>query len=381
MADLRIPGHICTSTKPCDSRQGGNLPRANVAIPGCKDAWHLREFTRRAKFVAEAWALCSRRFGEKAVHRHVGKGFYSVVKTIFPSLFPALGVFVATTITAALVGLSIGAMVGGLGAAPATIIGAKVGMMLGMWILSWMGVAFLLPFITDRVGELGVLCKSGVLRAWNSGGSDKEIELAARDFAELLGLFHALLLQSLIQFMVKAAEDGRVAESMGLLRNSRLLRTCEKLEQWLLKNYPRMRERYVPFAWTTLSQAPTIGHRRPDWVRIKVANRQFVIDFASEGDGSKESIELSKGPVSSQTQDEFPWNGLAGLLDHVEGKLVFQPRQVYYLSGSELAGWRLAVDTRQSIWKVSQLVIPQGFRRGGRWVSHVEDAKKAADRL
>jgi hypothetical protein len=374
---------LCASTKPSETRYGGNAPRTGWAIPGQRDNWHLWEFKRRSQYVTDAWDLCMRRFAEKAIHRYVGKGFYDVVKSVFPPLFPALGGFIATTIVSALVGLSLGALCGGIGAAPATIIGAKIGMAIGMWILGWMGVGFLLMFLSDRVGELGVLLKSGVLRAWNSAGSDKEIELAARDLAEMLGLFYSLLLQGLVQYLVKAADDGRVTEAMQQLRNSRLFRICEKLEKWLLKNYPRLREKYVPFFWRIIAQAPlTGGNQRPAWLRMKVGPREYYLDIGdNSGDDSKEAQALQHGAPSGPPNDNFPIDAVAGLLDYVEGQLAFQPRKKYYMQGQELKGWRIAVDTSGKVWQVSQLFIPAGARQGGRWVVHVESGKRAGERL
>lgn len=382
MPETRVPGPLCASTKPCESRYGGNAPRTGWAIPGQRDNWHLWEFKRRTAYVIEAWELCTRRFAEKAIHRHVGKGFYDVIKSVFPSLFPALGGFITTTMLSAVVGLSMGSLVGGICAAPATIIGAKLGMAIGMWTLGWMGVGFLLPLVSDRVGELGVLLKSGLLRAWNSAGSDKEIELAARDLAEMCGLYHTLLLQGLIEYLAKNAGEGRVAEAMQQLRNTRLLRICEKLEKWLLKNYPRLREKHVPFVWKIVARAPlTGGNQRPAWIRMKVGQREFYLDLSDNGDGSKESNALAQNAKSSSPGDNFPIDAVAGLLDYVEGKLVFEPRRKYYLMGPELRGWRIAVDTSGKIWQVTQLIIPAGVRQGGRWIRHVEGGKRAGDRL
>ena len=137
---------------------------------------------------------------------------------MLPSLLFALKGVVASTAVGAGVGAGIGALAGGVGAVPGAAAGGKVGFAVGVWILKWLGVGFLVVYVAKNLGEFGDKMKEGVETAWNSGGSPPQIDRAARQMAEAVGIFASLLLQALVAY---AAKHGIAATSQRL-SNSRL---------------------------------------------------------------------------------------------------------------------------------------------------------------
>jgi hypothetical protein len=362
MAQSRVPGPICGSTKPQDINDG-TVARTVNCPPGQQDAWHLREFRRRAGFVAQAFDIAGRNYIAQSVQRRAGADAYDVTKEIFWAMVPALGALVLTTLVGMIVGGGIAALVGGIGGALGTVIGGKVGYVVGIGLLSFMGVPYLLPFIVTKLGDVGDSMKCGILRAWHSAGGEAEIDVAAREMADAVGIFFTLLLEGLVLFLTEAASRNGAVKAMKLLRGSRLFRSCPRLERWLLLNFGRLRAKYVKFDFRVLAEGPPIeGTSIPRWIRIRVDQRVYHVernDTKLDAQGQPigpalkhlgEKSAAHAGPWAKLAQTDYPISALAAALEQAECVLIFQPPQPR--AKPHVDGWELIIDTRPKAWRV-----------------------------
>src|SRR5262249_12330045 len=140
----------------------------------------------------------------------------------------------------------------------------------------------------------------------------------------------------------------------------------------LIKNYPRLRAKFVPLSFEVLAEGPRIGKTSiPEWIRIKVGGRVFEVIRNAEKPGpdgnpigpamkhlgeragtATESptvrqltdalneqlrargeppahqpapVPKTQGAIDSQT--DFPISSLAAALDQAEAQLIFQQPQ------------------------------------------------------
>src|SRR5262245_50436704 len=233
-------GTQCPERKP-ECINDGTGVRATSALPGPmrqEHSWAVVAYARRVGDVAAAWDLARNRYAGPAIISRVGQDFYAITEGLLVGLLLALGVLITTTAVGALVGGGVGALAGGVGAAPGAVAGAKVGLIVGNWILTWLGVAFLMVYVAEHLGEMGDKFKAGILQAWNSRGSPAAIAAAGRQMADGVGIFFSLLLQALVAYLTHQAGKGKAGAALAKLRDSFLFKRCPKLQAWLIENYP-----------------------------------------------------------------------------------------------------------------------------------------------
>ena len=173
----------------------------------------LVQYAKNLLYVGQAWDTARARYAGPAIVERTEKDFHEAFAAVLPSLLFALKGVVASTAVGAGIGAGIGALAGGVGAVPGAAAGGKVGFAVGVWILKWLGVGFLVVYVANNLDEFGDKLKEGVETAWNSGGSPPQIDRAAGQMAEAVGIFASLLLQALVAY---AAKHGIAAASQRL---------------------------------------------------------------------------------------------------------------------------------------------------------------------
>ncbi len=372
----------------------GTNPRMAMPSPvplGADRSKGLIEYARRLGYVDAAWTRCQVAYAEEAIVKQVGEDATEILQGVLAGLFLAMGILVLTTGIGAVVGGAVGALGAGVGAIPGAVAGADFGLVIGNGILAWAGLGLLGIYIGSHLGDLGRHFRSAIARAWDSGGDRMAIDVAAREFAEGLGLLLSLLLQALVVFLTKGAAKQGTGVSLAQLRDSLLFKRCPRLEPWLVKNFPRLRAKYVPLKWVLLGEGPRIpGSTIPESVTIKVGERVFeVIRNKDKIDprtgepigpalkhlGEREiagTTDLKQGPrdpgvklhssdarnwpasewaKNSDSLTSFPMSSLAAALDQAEAQLMFKvpdPRA----KPVGLGNWELIIDTTRPVWRV-----------------------------
>jgi hypothetical protein len=355
----------------------------------------LLDYRRRLGYVEEAWTKCEIAYAREAIIRQIGEDAWAIVEGILAGLVIAIGGLLLTTAIGALVGGGVGALGGGVGAIPGAVAGADFGLMVGNAILAWAGLGFLSLYVGTHLADMSSRFKSAISTAWNSDGNRVAIDIAAREFADGIGFFFSLLLQAIVVFLTKGASKQGTAASLAQLRDSLFFRRCPQLEPWLVKNFPRLRAKYIPLSWTVLEEGPRIPNTSiPESMKIKVGERVFEIirnadkvdpktgkpigpamkhlgeraQVTESGAGLEQAVEDSgvklhpkdvgkweKSEWSKAYQVDFPISSLASALDQAEAQLIFKMPQ----SDSKpvgLANWELIIDTRNPVWRVYHAV-------------------------
>jgi len=184
----------------------------------------------RIGYVQDAWNRASVRYALDAVIKYTGEDFAFLIKAFIPSMITAAAIVVATT----LAGAGIGAVLGA--GAPGAVLGAGIGFKVGMAILTLLGLAFLAEYLLEHMGPMIQHLQNGTRLAWDSCGGWDEIDQAAREFAEAIGIFCSLLIQAILVYITRRGMKG--------LRETTLFKKCPSLEGWLQENYVRLCFKY-----------------------------------------------------------------------------------------------------------------------------------------
>ncbi|HQN01353.1 MAG TPA: hypothetical protein PLL36_09775, partial [Candidatus Hydrogenedentes bacterium] len=87
------------------------------------------------------------------VVEETGMAAYQAVRGIIPALLASLAVVTLTTVLGAAGGAVIGSLGAGVGAVPLGIAGGSAGFEAGLWILSIVGLAFLVEYMGNGLWE------------------------------------------------------------------------------------------------------------------------------------------------------------------------------------------------------------------------------------
>src|SRR5208282_4847251 len=363
-----------------ESVDDGTNPRIAMSTPvplGTEHSRSLLEYARRLGYVEEAWTKCQIAYAREAIIEQVGEDAWVILEGIMAGLVMAMGGLVLTTGIGAVIG-------GGVGAIPGAVAGADIGLMVGNGILAWAGIGFLGLYIGSHLAEMSSRFKSAILTAWNSNGNRATIDAAARDFAGGLGFFVSLVLQAFVVFLTKGASKQGTAVSLSQLRDSLFFKECPQLEPWLIKNFPKLRAKYVPLRWIVLEEGPRIPNTSiPESMKIKVGERVFEIirnkdkidphtgepigpamkhvgeraqvtgtrpgldQAMRESDVKvhpKDTPKWEKSEWSKAAQTDFPISSLAAALDQAEAQLIFKMPQPN-AKPLGLDNWELIINT------------------------------------
>jgi len=216
-------------------------------LPGPECSTRDASLLVRAGYVNDAWEIAKTKYAADAIVRHTSQDFHEILSGLLVGLLLSIKIVGGATAAGALIGGGIGAIFGGVGAAPGAAVGARLGFALGMAILEWLGLGFLMVYIASHLGEVGSKMQSGASLAWNSCGNRGNIDHAAQEFAEALGIFFSLVLQAIVAYLAKemgGAAKGRISEALAKLRETNLFKKAPKVEEYLVKNYDDLKKQY-----------------------------------------------------------------------------------------------------------------------------------------
>ncbi len=382
------PGFTCGYSFP-DDLCDGTMTRSVSPTPGplgLTTSWTVRDYLRRLGYLEDAWAQAIR-YSSDAITRHVGEDFKTVISGILDGLLIAVAIVAISTATGGAIGGAAGSLAGGIGAVPGAVAGADFGLAVGNFVLAWLGVGFLAVYIGGHLGQVGERVKSGTLLAWDSRGSSTTIDMAAREIAEAVGIFFSLFIQAIILYLTKRVGGKTSGAILKEFRESLLFRRCKFFEPWLIKNYPRLRAKYVKLEWEVLNEGPPAirpGQKGPvssipESIRIRVGSRVFevirnkdkpVIDPKTNlpridpRTGKPETIgpalkHLDENATPNEwaklAKTDFPISALAAALDQAEAQLMFQPPNPR-AKPLKLEHWELIIDTTNEVWRVFHAV-------------------------
>lgn len=379
-----------------DDGTSARMAAFTPAPVGTRVSTLVLEPLRRLGYVEAAWSRSTALYAREAIAKQVGEDAWVIFEGAIEGILLAIGGVVLSVAIGAVVGGEIGAMAGGVGAVPGALAGAELGLTIGNAILAWMGLGFLAAFLGSHLSEMGAKFGSGINLAWNSQGDRLTIDAAARTLAEGGGIFVSLLIQALVVFLTKRASSEGTTGALAQLRESLLLKRCPRLEPWLIKNFPKLRAKFVPLKWTVLEEGPQIpGTSVPEWIKINVGDRVFEVirnkdkigkDGSPIGPAMKHpaeraqqtasrplmeqavrefkdglppdaarSIEMPqewpKSEWSKAAQTDIPISWLAAVLDQAEAQLIFKspsPRA----QPIGIPHWELILDTTRPVWRV-----------------------------
>ena len=180
-----------TANRPVSDR--GTAIRGRTQVPGLTTC--NANLLDQSGYVINAWRLAQDRYITQAIVDQTSRDFRDAIDSIIPGLLAAVGALLVTTG----VGAAVGAIGGGVGAAP----GAAAGFAIGLEILNWLGLGFLIAYVGTRINEVNRGFQKAIKLAWNSCGDYAHLDLAARQFAQAIGLIFSLLMQALVAFVAK----------------------------------------------------------------------------------------------------------------------------------------------------------------------------------
>ncbi len=340
----------------------------------------------RADYVRKAATLAGSRYALTAIKEQVGNDAMAILTGIIEGLLAALAVVAVGAVGGAIIGGLIAGILSGGAAAPVGAAGgAEIGIDLATGLLSWLGLAFLVVYLSKNIGAMASQFGEGISKAWHSGGERSRIDLAARQLAAGIGLFVSLMLQAIVAYLLDMARKQNAGEALAKLRKSVLFRFCPKLEPWLKESMWKIRVKMSPAPkYEVLSEGPAISPNSsvPTSMRLKVDGRVWEISArnAAKLDKNGKPIghtlkhlvdRVNDGPKSdlpgigtdpkvpspwmNNAGLDFPIAALAGALSRAECELVFQESPN---SGTMLRfdGWEIIVDTTQKEWRVYHII-------------------------
>lgn len=165
-----------------------------------------------------------------AIADETGRRLEEILQGILPGLVFALVTVAATTVLGAGIGGLVGALGFGVGAIPGAAAGAVAGAKVGFWLLTWLGLAMLVDYVADNIGQAGDLVLDGVQDAWAVRGKPRHVRQAgvdsgARKIARGVAVFFRLLLEAVVMYLLAkgaGAVAQRLPQLVAQLRRSRL---------------------------------------------------------------------------------------------------------------------------------------------------------------
>lgn len=220
------------------------------------DPWGLRQ---RAEDVLEAVQRAGPRV-PAAVARETGEAVDALIEGLLPGLLLMIAVIGVTTAIGGAAGAVVGFLAGGVGAAPGAALGAQAGASAGVWLLTWLGLGFLVVAMADGLGELGGLCMQAARLAWEARehpDRNSRVDRAADRLADAVALLLKLILMAIVARLTlgQARTAGaNLDETITQLRNSRL---GAGFADWVAANAARLQRnpKLQPRAQRTEAQA------------------------------------------------------------------------------------------------------------------------------
>lgn len=242
--------------------------------PSCTEREDWRKYPDRVLNVSRAWNLASQKYVGPSIVNHVGNDFYERINGLLPGVLLAFGTVFLTTLIGAVIGAAAGAFFGGAGAVPGAVTGATIGLEFGVWLLTFVGLGFLIVHVGQKISLVGDQLDRAVKLSWYSCGNQSAIDEAARAFGEAYGIFFALLVEATIDYLVLK----------GMTKGSATLRGTKwgKILDDFIANSPKMK-REVYIRSLIAEYGPNIGE-------LPKKNIRTVAEFLQEKGASDHKI-------------------------------------------------------------------------------------------
>jgi hypothetical protein len=145
-------------------------------------------------------------YAPAAVFEMTGMALAAVLEGLLPGLALCAVVVGLTTAAGAGIGFLLGLLEGVVGALPGAVIGGELGFDAGMYILSWLGVGFLIKGIGESLAEAVGLMRDGAALAWRGRGREEAyreffIEAGAHEMAKGLAVVVRALLEGVVLYV------------------------------------------------------------------------------------------------------------------------------------------------------------------------------------
>jgi len=335
-----------------DSPAGGGGPgRFRVAMP--HDAFSDAPATRSPVGRALDWmslglideaerveALCKAvlrapSFVAEYVKAEVGRSLNDILHSIVPMLVLSVGTIATTTVLGGAIGAVVGALAGGVGAVPGAVAGGEIGLDVGLALLEWMGVGFLIVYVSGKLGEVLQLAGEGIQTAWDApsrpGDVSARIDVGARQLAHSVAVLVRLLLEAIVAYLLKEGIEA-LPSLVGKLRRSRL---GEGFAIWVERN------------WRSLVEDPRL---RPK-ARTKTGVEGGEEGATHPGEGPSEPSKPSRAPM------KYP----EGIPPEEGARLTQAARDTYDIKGRNVAVAETNIDgSSQMLTSVSGKASPEG---------------------
>ena len=250
--------HGFASAIPFQSKTGPRAAKESVLVAGQNEPFdeiektakgvigNVIEIKKRAENVVLAYYLARDKYIWQMVLEETGRSLKELLEGLIPALLTMLIVVAASTVLGATAGAIIGALFGGVGAAPGAAIGAKAGFEFGVFVLTWLGIGFLIVYIGEHLGEVIAHISAGVERAWYAGKrlqpEKTDVEEAAKEMARGIAVLFRLVLEGIVMYLLAkgaAAVAQRLPKLVEALKDSKL---GKGFAEWIEKNHKSLIE-------------------------------------------------------------------------------------------------------------------------------------------
>ncbi len=174
-------------------------------------AGKIKDYFQRQDYVFEAAHLGDIKYNEKFLRNRMEKDARELIEGLGVSLVAAGAILAIPAAVAALVGLALGAE-----AAPAI----ALGVLIGTTVLEFAGLVAIATYIEQTGKEMGLHYRNFLKIAWDSGGDNKKIDAAAREFAT----GNAVLFSSILEAVLFVASLKGFSKSYRLFKETRFVR-------------------------------------------------------------------------------------------------------------------------------------------------------------
>jgi len=159
-----------------------------------------------------------------AIARLTGHDVKEFADGFLQGLTIMLGVLILSSVVGGVAGAALGSLAGGVGAIPAGAAGAELGFNVGMALLTWMGVAALVPLVAHHLGKMLQTAQRGIGKAWHAGQSrltseEQDIDDGGKLLGEAVGEFFVAFLEGLVMWVLKDEGVSSTKGSVAKLAN------------------------------------------------------------------------------------------------------------------------------------------------------------------
>lgn len=224
----------------------GRLSASDFATPAGRGGRSIAEPVYQLGYVLSAFRQSDHYYAKELIE-HIGGDAFAAVEGFLSGMVPAIEVMLTTTLAGGVAGAVGGSFFFGIGAIPGAVFGAEAGAEAGVALLTVMGIGYLLPWIQTSLEEVVSSIREAAAIAWDSRGSNQQIDKAAQQFGHARAVFARAILAALIQ-LVLAKGMKAASEALGQARFSdQVLRWLNRTIKEQAKPLAALaEERFVP---------------------------------------------------------------------------------------------------------------------------------------